>query len=74
MQVLQVVVGALLMIVALVTFLRTRRLVSLLTDLHDKPLSQSDRDRILTVVFGQQLIAALTLIAGLAVVLLSLAD
>jgi hypothetical protein len=74
MQAVQIVVGSLLVVLGVVGSLRTRRLVRYLVSLSDPPLTQAAKDRISASTLLYHLIAGLTVVGGLAVVLLTLSE
>jgi hypothetical protein len=71
---LQIAVGVVLVVLGVVAFLRTRKLLQFMVDLEEPPLSQAQQDRITNIAYIYHIIAGLTLLSGLGVVLLALAD
>lgn len=72
MRALQIVIGAGLIVIGVVAFLRTRHLIALLTTMEEPPPSQAHRDRIDAITWSYHLIAALTSVSGLLVVALAI--
>lgn len=71
---LQIAVGVVLVGLGVGAFLRTRTLLQFMVDIEEPPLSQAHLDRITNIAYIYHLIAGLTLLSGLGVILLALAD